>query len=68
VYPTVSGLQSVIVADFNGDQRLDLAVGGTSSSGFGSGVSVLLNNGDGTFQAALNNVQGDCPVAIPQQH
>jgi hypothetical protein len=43
VYLTVSGPQSVIVADFNGDHRLDLAVGGTTSSSlFGSGVSVLL--------------------------
>jgi FG-GAP-like repeat/Abnormal spindle-like microcephaly-assoc'd, ASPM-SPD-2-Hydin len=47
---------SVIVADFNGDGKLDLAVGG------GTGVAVLLGNGNGTFQAALN-AQGSPPLA-----
>ena len=48
-------LDSLIVADFNGDGKLDLAVGG-------SGVSVLLGNGDGTFRAALNS-PGGAPLA-----
>ena len=51
---------SVIVADFNGDGKLDLAVGGSPVSG--SGVSVLLGNGDGTFQAPLN-APGGAPLA-----
>jgi hypothetical protein len=38
VYPTVSGRQSVIVADFNGDQRLDLAV----LSGFPNRMETVL--------------------------
>ena len=37
-------------ADFNGDGKLDLLVTNLSTS-----VSVLLGNGDGTFQAALNS-------------
>ena len=47
---------SVAAGDFNGDGRLDLAVT-DSGSGFASGlivpgnVSILLGNGDGTFQA-----------------
>jgi hypothetical protein len=38
---------SVAVADFNGDGKADLAVADSS----GNAVSILLGNGDGTFQA-----------------
>ena len=44
---------AVAVADFNADGRVDLAVlneGSTTSPG----VSILLGNGDGTFQGAAN--------------
>jgi len=43
-YP-VSGPQAVVTGDFNGDGRLDLAV-----ANFESTVSVLLGDGNGTFQ------------------
>jgi hypothetical protein len=45
------GPLSVAVGDFNGDGRLDLAT--AEGSQFGSAVSVLLGNGDGTFGKAL---------------
>lgn len=41
---------SVVVADFNGDGKTDLAVANAASDN----VSILLGNGNGTFAAAAN--------------
>jgi hypothetical protein len=52
VYPTGQGPAGVTVGDLNGDGKVDLAVSNLGS-GFGAGtatVSILLGNGDGTFQ------------------
>ena len=44
-----------MVGDFNGDGKPDLVIASEGGTYSGSGeVSVLLNNGNGTFQAALN--------------
>ncbi|MGA7924524.1 MAG: VCBS repeat-containing protein [Candidatus Sulfotelmatobacter sp.] len=48
---------SVAVGDFNGDGKPDLVVGNSGSNN----VSVLLGNGDGTFQAARNFDAGNSP-------
>jgi hypothetical protein len=51
---------SVAVGDFNGDGKLDLAVANSASNN----VSVLLGNGDGTFQAAVNYAVGTNPASV----
>jgi hypothetical protein len=51
-FPTVNTPNSVILGDFNGDGKLDLAVADYSA------VSVLLGNGDGTYQAHIEYTIG----------
>ena len=48
------------VGDLNGDAKLDLAVANLSSND----VSVLLANGDGTFQTPANYGVHTAPVAV----
>src|SRR5712692_2560768 len=51
---------SVAAGDFNGDGILDLAVANYASRN----VSLLLGNGDGTFQAAQNFDAGSGPTSV----
>jgi hypothetical protein len=53
----VAVASSVAVGDFNHDGIPDLAVAGSDTRGRFV-VSILLGNGDGTFQAAVNNDVG----------
>jgi Bacterial Ig-like domain/FG-GAP-like repeat/RTX calcium-binding nonapeptide repeat (4 copies)/FG-GAP repeat len=53
--PATAGPNQVIVGNFNGDSSVDLATANIGSCGFfctPGGVSVLLGNGNGTFQNA----------------
>ena len=59
VYPTDLDPVWVISADFNGDGHIDLATANTEST-----VSILLNNGDGTFAPTANYPTGIQPVLI----
>ena len=52
------GPYSVVVGDFNGDGKPDLAVANV----YTNTVSVLLGNGDGTFQAPVNYAAGNVYV------
>src|SRR5205823_11961504 len=53
-----AGGGSIAVADLNCDGKLDLAVVN------GSGVSVLLGKGDGTFQTAVTFAAGVNPKSV----
>ncbi len=54
---------SVAVGNFNGDGVQDLAVANDIFSAPGT-VSVLLGNGDGSFQAARNFGAGNEPISV----
>ena len=49
-----------MTGDFNGDGRTDLAVANSGDND----VSILLGNGDGTFQPQVTYAVGSDPVAL----
>jgi hypothetical protein len=63
-YGPVVNSYCVAVGDFNGDGNLDLAVANSGSLHVGAGVSVLLGNGDGTFQSAVTYDAGVACVLV----
>lgn len=71
-YPVGNPLNSptsVAISDFNGDGRADLVVANPSELSsqvgqFGNNVSILLGNGDGSFQVAVNYKAGANPYFV----
>jgi uncharacterized repeat protein (TIGR01451 family) len=59
-YPVGTRPSDVVVGDFNGDGKPDIAVANRGSGN----VSILLNNGDGTFAPAMNFEAGDSPSVL----
>ena len=59
-YSAGAGANQLIVADFNGDHIPDIATVNQSSNT----VSILINNGDGTFRAHLEFATGAAPVSL----
>jgi hypothetical protein len=54
----------VAVGDFNHDGKADLAVTNAGPNGTGAYVSILLGNGDGTFQSPLNYADSAYPWSV----
>jgi hypothetical protein len=63
-YATSTTPQWLVAADFNGDGRLDLATADYGLDYSSGDVSVLLGNGDGTFQSATLYPAGINPFGI----
>ena len=62
-YTVGTAPRAVVSGDFNGDGKMDLAIAnyGDPTTSDDGGVSILLGNGDGTFQDQRNVVVGKNP-------
>jgi hypothetical protein len=63
VLPGLVRSDSIALADFNGDGRVDLAVA-DNVIGVGPRVSVMLGNGDGSFQSPQHFIAGANPRSV----
>ena len=63
-YGTLPSPMGLTVGDFNRDGKLDLVVANSAENGGTPGIGVLLGNGDGSFQPAVNYSTGSFPTSI----
>ena len=65
-YPTGFNSSSVVVGDFNGDGKLDLAVPNADigDNPVAPSIMILLGNGDGTFQPKADYAAGTNPSSV----
>jgi hypothetical protein len=63
-YPAGRSPWAIASADLNNDGKLDLVVTNDIGGNFRSTVSVLLGNGDGTFQPAVTYKVGPSPTSV----
>jgi hypothetical protein len=59
-YPVGDGPWSVFACDLDADGDLDIAAGNE----FSDNVSILLNNGDGTFASHTDYAAGDAAISV----
>jgi hypothetical protein len=64
-YLVGSEAYGIAVGDFNRDGKQDLVVTNDTDNSADSTVSVLLGNGDGTFQPQVQYTVGMAPTALP---
>jgi hypothetical protein len=63
-FPVGPNSTAVVTADFNNDGNLDLATSNYDDTTGGGTVSVLLGNGDGSFQPAQTSATGQYPFSL----
>ncbi len=64
IYTLPKGSQEIISADFDGDGFVDLVASNTGVNYEGTTVSLLRNNGDGTFAAGQQFACGGGPIGL----
>jgi hypothetical protein len=64
-YRAGTGTHAVAIGDLNGDHWADIVVANQGTvRGLGGSISVLLNNGDGTFRRGLNYDRGGVFISL----
>src|SRR3954452_1597709 len=63
-FPVGTNPQDVVTADFNNDGKLDLATSNYDEATGDGSVSVLLGNGNGSFQPARPSATGPYPYSL----